>query len=293
MINHRETILNLLAKATSASPVSAADLRSQSNIPDQELDSALYDLYENKIINHCYITKNGHTDNMYWPTAIAYKPTFNGRQIVSRSKPLARPRRDDVKPIIAPTPVIAEETTPMQNNDAIPHKSKADLIRSTIRSHPGITHESLIAAVTNSSQDEIEIKKAEDMVIYILKQGSFTKHSNIHLDSKKITKTYYSDHDYVKFKERNAGSINNDIPTLAQHHAVEIADKKPTALDVQEGGSHYKNMAIQPVQYIMANNLGFVEGNIIKYVSRYKNKNGVEDLKKARHFLDILIEQQI
>lgn len=63
------------------------------------------------------------------------------------------------------------------------------------------------------------------------------------------------------------------------------------ALDKQEGGNHYKEMVIQPIEFTLKNNLGFCEGNIIKYVSRYKNKNGVEDLKKARHYLDILIEQ--
>ncbi|MDP3322676.1 MAG: DUF3310 domain-containing protein [Hydrogenophaga sp.] len=63
------------------------------------------------------------------------------------------------------------------------------------------------------------------------------------------------------------------------------------ALNTQEGGSHYKDMKIQPVEYIIANGLGFCEGSVVKYVSRWKNKNGVEDLKKARHFLDILIEQ--
>ena len=64
------------------------------------------------------------------------------------------------------------------------------------------------------------------------------------------------------------------------------------ALDVQEGGDHYKDMAIQPVEYMVANGIGFVEGSVIKYVSRWKSKNGVEDLKKARHFLDLLIEAQ-
>ena len=61
-------------------------------------------------------------------------------------------------------------------------------------------------------------------------------------------------------------------------------------LKEQHGGNHYKDMTIQPIEYTLKNNLGFCEGNIIKYVSRYKNKNGVEDLKKARHYLDILIE---
>lgn len=64
-----------------------------------------------------------------------------------------------------------------------------------------------------------------------------------------------------------------------------------SSLADQEGGTHYKEMKIQPIEYILANNLGYCEGNVIKYVSRYKSKNGVEDLKKARHYLDILIEQ--
>jgi hypothetical protein len=60
-------------------------------------------------------------------------------------------------------------------------------------------------------------------------------------------------------------------------------------LHIQEGGDHYKTQKIQPVEYIHANGLGFMEGCVVKYVSRYKRKNGLEDLKKARHFLDLLI----
>jgi hypothetical protein len=65
-----------------------------------------------------------------------------------------------------------------------------------------------------------------------------------------------------------------------------------SALETQIGGSHYRDMVIQPVEYILANGIGFVEGSIIKYVSRYKAKGGVEDLRKARHFLDLLIEHE-
>jgi|TARA_R110000822_G_scaffold13911_5_gene49077 hypothetical protein len=52
---------------------------------------------------------------------------------------------------------------------------------------------------------------------------------------------------------------------------------------------HYNNYAIQPINFILENNLGFCEGNIIKYVCRYKDKGGVEDLKKARQYIDFLI----
>lgn len=63
-----------------------------------------------------------------------------------------------------------------------------------------------------------------------------------------------------------------------------------SAFAQQEGGSHYKDMAIQPAEYIHRNNIGFMEGCAIKYLSRWRNKNGIEDLKKARHFIDMLIE---
>lgn len=65
------------------------------------------------------------------------------------------------------------------------------------------------------------------------------------------------------------------------------------ALETQVGGDHYKTKAIQPVEYIHANGLGFCEGNVVKYVSRWRDKNGLKDLEKARHYLDILIQLEI
>lgn len=67
-------------------------------------------------------------------------------------------------------------------------------------------------------------------------------------------------------------------------------DLEPPANKIQEGGRHYKEMLIQTWDYIIANKIGYMEGNVIKYVSRWKDKGGIEDLKKARHYLDKLIE---
>lgn len=61
-------------------------------------------------------------------------------------------------------------------------------------------------------------------------------------------------------------------------------------LATQVGGDHYMKMAIQPVEFIFANNLPFCEGNVVKYVTRWRAKNGIKDLEKARHYLDLLIE---
>jgi hypothetical protein len=58
----------------------------------------------------------------------------------------------------------------------------------------------------------------------------------------------------------------------------------------QVGGDHYKGKTVQPWDFIAANGLGFFEGNVVKYVTRWKDKGGVQDLHKARHYLDKLIE---
>lgn len=64
------------------------------------------------------------------------------------------------------------------------------------------------------------------------------------------------------------------------------------ALDVQVGGDHYKKFGIQPMEYIFANDLGFVEGCIVKYISRWRDKGGIEDLKKIQHYCQLLIENE-
>lgn len=63
----------------------------------------------------------------------------------------------------------------------------------------------------------------------------------------------------------------------------EIAKRK------QIGGNHYTNKKIQPIDYILENNLPYCEGNVVKYVTRHKEKNGAEDIKKAIHYLRFIL----
>ena len=62
------------------------------------------------------------------------------------------------------------------------------------------------------------------------------------------------------------------------------------ALKNQVGGSHYKDSPIQPVEFSHANKLGFIEGSVVKYVSRHRQKNGRQDIEKAIHLLEILLD---
>jgi hypothetical protein len=65
---------------------------------------------------------------------------------------------------------------------------------------------------------------------------------------------------------------------------------KDNPLESQQGGTHYKEMVIQPVEFVYHNEIPYMEGNIIKYLCRWRKKNGIEDLHKARHYLEILIQ---
>ena len=82
--------------------------------------------------------------------------------------------------------------------------------------------------------------------------------------------------------------------TLRQPETNAATDKQPetnAATNKQVGGSHYQ-LPIQPIEYILANGLGYCEANVVKYVSRWRNKGGIQDLKKAIHYLEMLIEQE-
>ena len=69
-----------------------------------------------------------------------------------------------------------------------------------------------------------------------------------------------------------------------------MTTQNTNALDTQVGGDHYRTLKIQPVEYIHANNLPFIEGCIIKYATRWRGKGGIKDLEKIKHFVDLLIE---
>jgi hypothetical protein len=62
--------------------------------------------------------------------------------------------------------------------------------------------------------------------------------------------------------------------------------------EIQIGGNHYKNLEIQPIDYILGNQLGYAEGNVVKYVSRWRDKGGIEDLRKAKQYIDFLIADE-
>jgi hypothetical protein len=83
-------------------------------------------------------------------------------------------------------------------------------------------------------------------------------------------------------------SGDDGIFSTAQIEGYQPAAPKK-ALDIQIGGNHYKDMPIQPMEYSMKNGLDACQHTIVKYVTRFREKGGIEDLEKAKHCIDLLI----
>ena len=83
---------------------------------------------------------------------------------------------------------------------------------------------------------------------------------------------------------------NKDIEARRLQHTESTSGK---ALDTQVGGGHYKDFKIQPVEFIVANDIPYREANVIKYTTRHKDKNGIEDVRKAIHYLQMIVDDYV
>lgn len=84
--------------------------------------------------------------------------------------------------------------------------------------------------------------------------------------------------------------IDDEPPQSLNDQYAEIEKVRQSAWQKQEGGSHYKSLKIQPMQYALENKLDYAQANVVKYVTRHKEKNGKEDLLKAIHNIELMIE---
>jgi hypothetical protein len=85
---------------------------------------------------------------------------------------------------------------------------------------------------------------------------------------------------------------NIEIQQIDYIEEPDSQQEKVMSKDIQIGGNHYKNLEIQPIDYILGNQLGYAEGNVVKYVSRWRDKGGIEDLRKAKQYIDFLIADE-
>lgn len=144
--------------------------------------------------------------------------------------------------------------------------TKAQKIKAMIQA--GKTNAEIVNAVPTATLQQIYNHR------YLMKKNA---------KADKIKKAYRKKHPKIVEAWKELGATPEEeeaIQTILDQHANKV----------QVGGTHYKFKDIQPWDAIHAWGLGFFSGNVVKYVARHREKNGVEDLKKARHYLDKLIE---
>ncbi len=108
-----------------------------------------------------------------------------------------------------------------------------------------------------------------------------------------MTKTYYE-----KFIAGKDKPVSDGMTEMAREDSAarwdelrnRVWNKADGALAKQVGGNHYSEMKIQPVEFITANELSFLEGNVVKYISRHHAKNGADDVKKAIHYCELILK---
>jgi|TARA_S200002703_G_scaffold91199_1_gene78663 hypothetical protein len=102
--------------------------------------------------------------------------------------------------------------------------------------------------------------------------------------------------DMINFEEQeNMGMMDEAIKETIKEKGFKKTDLQKEAMRAtlkQVGGNHYKDCKIQPIEYIVANNLTYAEGNIIKYVTRSRRKGGKNDLLKAKHYIEMILEME-
>ncbi len=139
------------------------------------------------------------------------------------------------------------------------------------------------------------MRKMSDKTMKFLKDLDAFPEASVNSLAKKYKVA--SGYAYKLAKKKNNQAIEKILDPRSKHPlmvptpVVTIDALMPLpANEVQVGGEHYKKSAIQPWDYIVSNDLGYLEGNVVKYVSRWKDKGGRQDLEKAKHYLDKLLE---
>ena len=131
-------------------------------------------------------------------------------------------------------------------------------------------------------------KVPEGFIGYIVENGSAFGYAVRGEHS--VATQYFEEH------ELELLSVSKSVRLEGVVHSVEIKGslepEHKSALDKQVSGNHYKDCGIQPIEYIHANGLSYLEGNVIKYTTRHSKKNGKQDILKAIHYLELILEME-
>lgn len=122
-----------------------------------------------------------------------------------------------------------------------------------------------------------------------------TLHNRRAEDRKSINDATPEEWDSLNYIQQKNKALDEHLEAYEEWARLEKQREEFTeekASDLQIGGNHYKKFKIQPAEFCYKNNIPYLEATAIKYLCRWKDKGGLQDLEKAKHFIDLLIEFQ-
>lgn len=295
MTDLRRKIISSLAGSSGKNPVDIEKLRILAGANQAEVGEVLYALCATHVVNHASGMKEGKPFSAYWLTgAVTPVQPFT----ISSNSPHRDIQTSALPNKVKPNTSIQSREEP--NMAKIPKSSRgmADAIVDIVSSHPSITVAGLIGKL-RKPYPECNEKQVREMCFYlkyrfkISMDGKGTEAKLTLGSAKPAAKKPAQAKKKVQAVDvarlRNAEAQQGPLKERGR------GDKQlePMPNQVQIGGTHYKDKLIQPWDFIIRNNIGFMEGNAIKYLVRWREKGGVDDLKKARHYIDKLIETEI
>lgn len=135
--------------------------------------------------------------------------------------------------------------------------------------------------------DRVEvIRKGYSSIIIDIQESLAENRRNVYITEDE-TRSWSNEIEHVESEYTNQEMIDRIEKAKSINGFVE---EKLSASETQVAGNHYSKLKIQPMEYCLQNDLNYGQSNAIKYITRYKDKNGIEDLKKAIHCIELLIE---
>lgn len=164
--------------------------------------------------------------------------------------------------------------------------SKAQKIRDYIASHPDKTVKQIASALRVIPAYVYKIKAELKPKKLILSRTQVEVANKLGISTRDYAEKVW---ELTKGRKRPT-TREEKIVNPGVYEAPVAAIPTPNALDLQVGGAHYKNKRIQPVEFSYANNLNGLEASIVKRITRWRDKDGFQDLEKIKHEVDLLIE---
>jgi hypothetical protein len=308
MTAEQQAILDAIKGVTSANPVPASVIfKSMTGMDFDAFLAELDHLFLARYINGCSITRDSEPVYVYWPTGFKGMPMT--KDPIAKEAKEAKPKRTEPLKWAE----LKQQKTKLnlfEESEMSAKPTKAELIRKLIDAKPYISHTELMYELIGDDADDVTVRKAKDMIAYTLKSGKYTKHIS-EIKGQLHVVQYYKTSDKLDDKQANEvlaakikplGQLDISVG-IGRLGSVNLLATNPAEDWMETEFNPTKNTALETALDMQMHEcnihnkqadlfIDFIKSKIIEYVGHYKNKNDIDEIKKAQHAIELLIEMQ-